>query len=154
MLNTRLQANLGTPARDLPVLAQSAALCHRVVGGRPEVLLITTRRSRSWVIPKGWLIDGLTASETAAQEAWEEAGVLGVCSKRPVGQFSYIKNRPAKGAAYCVVDVYSLKVHELLSHFPEAGERQLRWYGPQKAACRVRSAELAAVLRDFKVNSI
>lgn len=134
----------------VPVFPQSAALCYRIEHGRPVVLLITTRRSRRWIIPKGWLIAGLTSAETATQEAWEEAGVIGHCGAQSLGSFTYLKNRRNKGAALCLVDVFPLRVHSVSSDFPEKGERKRKWCSPKSAASKVVSPELASLLRNFR----
>ncbi|EEE36986.1 nudix domain protein [Rhodobacteraceae bacterium KLH11] len=133
----------------LPVYAQSAALCYRVLNNRPEILLITSRRARRWIIPKGWQISGLTPSQTAAREAWEEAGVLGICGTDSLGRFAYVKNRPGKASALCLVDVFPLHVARLEAHYPEAAERKRRWVSPKKAASKVSSPDLAALLNGF-----
>ena len=117
----------------LPILPQAAALCFRIEQGQPEVLLTTTRRARRWSIPKGWLIGGLTAAQTAAQEAWEEAGVVGHCNADRLGQFCYLKHRTERDSALCLVDVFPLQVQSLVSDFPEKGERKRKWYSPKKA---------------------
>jgi len=129
-----------------PVLQQSAALCYRLEQGRPEVLLITTRKSRNWIIPNGWLIEGFTPCQTARREAWEEAGVLGKCFKQGVGRFLHHKRRPKKGSALCAVDVFPLLVQSMAADFPERGQRQLKWFSPRQAASRVNSPELARLL--------
>ncbi|WP_074733503.1 NUDIX hydrolase [Ruegeria halocynthiae] len=133
----------------LPVYAQSAALCYRTSKGGPEILLVTTRRARRWIIPKGWLINGLTPSESAAREAWEEAGVLGPCGTDSLGRFAYVKNRPGKASALCLVDVFPLHVQRMVAHFPEAGERRRKWVSPQVASSKVSSPDLGALLAGF-----
>ena len=133
----------------LPVYSQSAALCYRIMDSQPEILLITSRRSRRWIIPKGWLINGLTPSETAAREAWEEAGVLGLCGTDSLGRFAYVKNRPGNDSALCLVDVFPLHVQGLEAVFPEAGQRRRKWVSPKKASLKVASPDLAALLRGF-----
>jgi 8-oxo-dGTP pyrophosphatase MutT (NUDIX family) len=132
------------------VRQQSAALCYRVAQGRPEVLLITTRKSRRWIIPKGWLIDGLSPSETACQEAWEEAGIRGLCDSHAIGRFHYQKNRSKKGPVLCAVDVYPLLVQSVSSRFPECRQRNRKWFSPKKAAQMVKSRELAILLRKLE----
>lgn len=133
----------------LPIYSQAAALCYRVDAGQPQILLVTTRRARRWIIPKGWLINGISPSQTAAREAWEEAGVLGVCGTERLGRFAYVKNGPNKASALCLVDVFPLHVRQMATHFPEAGERRRKWLSPKKAAQRVASPELASLLRGF-----
>ncbi len=151
-LNSRADCSssiLRGAAGQLPIGAQSAALCYRLRGGRPEVLLITTRRSQRWIIPKGWLIDGLSPSQSAEREAWEEAGVLGRCSTVSFGSFTYVKNRRSKGSIFVQVAVFPLHVNRMAADFPEAGQRNCKWLSPQKAAEYVHSRELAVTLREF-----
>ncbi|WP_209598166.1 NUDIX hydrolase [Ruegeria sp. HKCCSP351] len=136
-----------------PVLRQSAALCYRIRHGQPEVLLITTRQAQRWIIPKGWLIPGLTPSETAVQEAWEEAGVTGRCSKAGLGQFLHVKHRPNQPPTLILVDVFALHVQTMSQDFPEKHERRRKWFAPENAAQKVRSPELAELLRDFKTHT-
>ncbi|MEN9850080.1 MAG: hypothetical protein RL128_243, partial [Pseudomonadota bacterium] len=66
-----------TADRTMVARTQYGALCWRMHRGKVEVLLITSRDTGRWVIPKGWPIDGLAPAQTAAREAWEEAGVEG-----------------------------------------------------------------------------
>ncbi|WP_170331261.1 NUDIX hydrolase [Ruegeria arenilitoris] len=148
-MNARLSPDVLCKAGKLPVVPQSAALCYRLVKDGPEILLITTRRSNRWIIPKGWLIDGLSPSETAGQEAWEEAGVIGTCSTEGLGRFSYVKRHPDRGSVLCLVDVFPLHVHRLETTYPECGERRLKWFLPKKAALRVTDHDLAEMLRRF-----
>ncbi|KIC43776.1 NUDIX hydrolase [Ruegeria sp. ANG-S4] len=136
-------------ADTLPVLSQSAALCYRIEKGKPRILLITTRRSRRWIIPKGWLNEGLTPSQSASREAWEEAGVVGLCERRPIGQFTYVKNRSGKGAAMVMVEVFPLYVQRVSTRYPESDERKRKWFSPKKASHRVPFPELAALLQGF-----
>ncbi|WP_298853332.1 NUDIX hydrolase [uncultured Ruegeria sp.] len=133
-----------------PVLQQYSALCFRIKRGRPEVLLITTRKSRRWIIPKGWLIPGLSPQETALQEAWEEAGVTGHCSEVRLGQFLYHKHRLNRLPTLCLVDVFPVHVLAVEQNYPETGARKRKWFSPKKAAQKVNSPELAEMLRDFK----
>ncbi|MCA0927712.1 NUDIX hydrolase [Ruegeria profundi] len=147
MIDAKLAPHVSRKARQLPVIQQSAALCYRIIHERPEVLLITTRKSRRWIIPKGWLINGLTPSETAQQEAWEEAGIRGKCDVQAVGQFLYQKRHPKKGEVMCVVDVFPLFTTSVAARFPECKQRQRKWFSPRKAALQVNSSELAGLLR-------
>ena len=150
MIDARLAPCVSRKTRHLPVRQQSAALCYRIEKGRPEVLLITTRKSRRWIIPKGWLIDGLTPSETACQEAWEEAGIRGLCDTQAMGRFHYQKFRPKKGPVRCAVDVFPLLVQSVSSRFPECRQRDRKWFSAKKAAQKVNSRELAILLRKLE----
>src|ERR1700733_14836288 len=62
-----------------------------------EILIVTTRQSRRWIVPKGWPIKRLTPSKSAAREAFEEAGVRGKIGARPIGHFRYRKRQMEPG---------------------------------------------------------
>lgn len=148
-MKARQQSRLIAETGQLPVLPQAAALCYRFRQGRPEVLLITTRRAKRLIIPKGWLMDGLTAPETAAQEAWEEAGVIGGCVPARLGRFLLLKNSSKHGRVICSVDVFPLRVVTVRNHFPEKGLRKRQWHSLEDACLKVNSPELAELLRKF-----
>jgi 8-oxo-dGTP pyrophosphatase MutT (NUDIX family) len=126
--------------------SQFGALCWRMHRGRVEVLLITSRDTGRWVIPKGWPMAGKRPDEAARQEAWEEAGVTGDSSETPLGIYSYDKARKTKEALPCVVAVYPLRVERLAARFPERAERRRRWFSAEQAARLVAEPELRAML--------
>src|SRR6056297_3611786 len=99
------------------VRSQFAALCYRVRAGRLEVLLITSRRSKRWIVPKGWPIDGMTPAQSAGLEAWEEAGVIGKPIDLCLGLFSYRKIMEDAETLPCVAMVYPVKVKKLAKEF-------------------------------------
>lgn len=130
--------------------SQSAALpWRRTAGGGVEVLLITSRETRRWVIPKGWPIKGLKPGPSAAQEALEEAGVVGQISKAPMGAFTYDKRLKTGRLQQVKVAVYGLEVIEERAVWPEMHEREKLWTSPADAAERVDEPELQAMLRAF-----
>ena len=131
------------------VAQQAAALCYRTERGKTEVLLITTRGSGRWIIPKGWPIAGLTSAQSAAQEAWEEAGVKGACAPDCLGQFTYFKHESGMQPLLCLVDVFPLRVQTIHAEYPECVARKRRWFAPKKASLRVSDPELSSVLRNF-----
>ena len=136
---------LGT---DIPHLQVGALPYRRSAGGEPELLLVTSRGTRQWIIPKGWPIEGLTNAESAAREAYEEAGILGEIGGAPIGAFTYEK--PLKGAdtpSLFSVDVYLLRVERQLTYWPEAGERSLGWVSPAHAQSLVTNQGLADLIR-------
>jgi len=138
---------------DIPqeaLLAQVAALPYRMTSGDLEVLLITSRDSGRWLIPKGWQMKKHTASEAAAVEAFEEAGVRGAISKQPVGAYTYSKTLPRGAVALCRVDVYPMAVKRQAKKYKEKGQRQLQWLSPADAAEVVAEPELAALIAAFK----
>lgn len=131
------------------VRSQFGALCYRVVKGQVQILLITSRRSRRWIAPKGWPMDSLTPAAAAAQEAWEEAGVKGRVHDGCLGIYSYVKEMPKDELLPVIVMVFPIRVKSLAADFPEKGQRQRRWFSQRKAARRVAEPELARIIRDF-----
>lgn len=138
-------------AGHLEPLRQSAALpLRRGSNGRLEVLLVTSRETKRWVIPKGWLIEELSAAESAAREAFEEAGVEGRIATAPLGSFAYEK-RQKDGAVLPVrVEVFRLNVETEHDTWPEAGQRSRRWMELAEAAGLVAEPELKALLKALK----
>lgn len=133
-----------------PKRVQVAALCHRQKDGKKQVLLITSRDTRRWIVPKGWPIDGLDAAGAALQEAWEEAGVKKAnIEAEPVGMFEY--NKLLEGGAPVQVEakVFSVEVEVLEDEFPESADRERKWVSPQEAAEMVDEPELQEILRQF-----
>ena len=125
---------------------QCGALCWRLHRGHVEVLLITSRDTGRWIIPKGWPHDGKTAAGAAAQEAWEEAGVEGLVTEAPLGLYSYDKMLKPGTALPCIVTVFALRVARLRRRFPERRERRRKWFDAAKAARKVAEPELRALL--------
>lgn len=129
---------------------QCAALCYQQdAAGKTRILLITSRDTGRWVVPKGWQVAGKSAADSAAQEAFEEAGVEGVVSDHCIGIYSYGKVLGSKRIIPCVVAVYPLRVTDLKSDFPEKGQRRLKWFKPQIAATKVAEPDLSAILASF-----
>ncbi|MFY0660274.1 MAG: NUDIX hydrolase [Shimia sp.] len=133
---------------------QFAALPYRIHKGKTEVLLITSRGTRQWLLPKGWPMDGLKPHKTAAQEAWEEAGILGRARKYCLGTYRYRKTRGAKRGQAIRVLVYPLEVDKLARIYPEAGQRERKWLSPKKAAKRIYHPDLAQLVRSFDPDMI
>lgn len=132
------------------VRTQYGAICWRVMRGKLEVLLVTSRDTGRWVIPKGWPMADKSPSSAAVQEAWEEAGVEGEVSDICLGLFSYDKVIGPALAVPCVVAVYPLKVTKLRDRFPERKQRIRKWFSPEKAAKKVVEPELSVILAEFK----
>jgi 8-oxo-dGTP pyrophosphatase MutT (NUDIX family) len=131
--------------------AQYAALpWRRLENGTVQVLVITSRETRRWVIPKGWPIKGMSSSASAAREAFEESGVTGHTAKKPLGAYYYDK-RLASGRTQRVrVSVFALKVEAEADTWPEFGQRDRVWMPLADAAERVDEPELKAMIAAFK----
>ncbi len=114
---------------------QYAALPYRLdSNGGVEILLVTSRRSRRWIIPKGWPIKGLGPAQAAAREAFEEAGVVGQIEEAELGRFSYVKLlEKARRTVECEVIVFPLHVDRQLLSWPESGQRTIRWTSAEEA---------------------
>lgn len=125
---------------------QVGALCYRHSAKGMRILLVTSRETRRWIIPKGWPMKRRTPGQAAAREAYEEAGVKGVVSNRSIGLFTYRKDMGRGTRIHCTVRVFPLQVTELLKKFPEARQRKVRWFSPRKAAKKVREPELKALI--------
>ena len=129
--------------------SQIAALPWRRGKKGLEILLISSRETKRWVIPKGWPMKGRKPHAAAAQEAKEEAGLLGKILKDPIGHFHYVKNMRDGAAQLCRVDVFPLQVEKQLKSWPEREQRVTHWFPLDEAAGLVREPELIALIRGF-----
>lgn len=127
---------------------QCGALCYRrnPVGGEIEILLVTSRETQRWIIPKGWPVKGKTLHRSAEIEAWEEAGVRGHVRKKPFGHFTYIKASQGAHPKACLVTVFLLEVQGLDAAFREKGQRRIEWMSCVEASRRVRETELKGLI--------
>jgi len=130
-------------------MKQVAALPFVETPSGPLVLLITTRGTGRWTIPKGWAKPGMANAAMAAREALEEAGVEGDITPEPLGSYGYTKRLHLFSWTRCSVDVFGLQVRCQELDWPEKQSRKLKWVTPDKAAVMVREVQLADVLRDF-----
>jgi 8-oxo-dGTP pyrophosphatase MutT (NUDIX family) len=113
----------------------------------PEVMLVTSRERRRWIIPKGWPKKGKSARRSAAREAFEEAGVIGSVARRSVGSFSYKKELRNGRVVLCKVRVFPLRVKRQTQKWPEKAEREVKWLSARKAAKRVNDPELGQLIK-------
>jgi len=110
------------------------------------VLLVTSRETGRWVLPKGWAEKGLTGPELAAKEAFEEAGVIGEVTAEAVGSYSYSKAMPKARSMDCRVKVFLMRVDRLLKNWPEHKQRRRKWFTLPQAAMAVDDGELVTLL--------
>jgi 8-oxo-dGTP pyrophosphatase MutT (NUDIX family) len=116
-------------------------------GARAEFMLVTSRETRRWVIPKGWPKKGKSPHRSAAREAFEEAGVIGAIGKRAIGSFSYEKRLKNGGSVECEVRVFPLEVKRQNKQWPEMGQRKVKWLSAAKAAEKVKEPKLGKIIR-------
>jgi 8-oxo-dGTP pyrophosphatase MutT (NUDIX family) len=129
---------------------QYGALPYRVSNGsRAEFMLVTSRETRRWIIPKGWPKKGKSPRQSAAREAFEEAGVRGAVGRRPIGTFSYEKRLKNGGVVECEVRVFPLEVRRQNKEWPEKQERRVKWLSATKAAERVDQPRLSKIIRQL-----
>ena len=117
----------------------------RIDGGVVEVLLVTSRISRHWLLPKGWLIKGKSGTASACREAFEEAGVEGRAQNKPIGSYQYVKITKTGEHLPCRVSVYGLQVKSVHAKWPEVAQRTRQWFSLPDAAAIVTEPGL----RDF-----
>jgi len=133
--------------RNSKLLTQHGALPYRrTPDGELEVMLVTSRETRRWVIPKGWPMKKLKPFATAAREAYEEAGLGGAISRKALGSFTYKKRLKSRSYVDCKVDVYAMEVDKEAKRWPERHERERRWFEPELAARYVKEPELADII--------
>lgn len=127
------------------VLQVAALPIRRDTDGTCRVLLVTSRETQRWIIPKGWPQPRQEDHAAAAQEALEEAGVLGTANAESIGSYEYQKRR-RRGAVAVRVTVYLLAVTEELADWPERQQRERAWFTPAEAADKVDEPELRDLL--------
>ncbi|MGN8115711.1 NUDIX hydrolase [Labrys sp. 22185] len=132
----------GTPLRQVAALP-----FRRRKGGGIEVLVLTSRQTRRFIIPKGWA-EGPKTWKWAEREALEEAGILGKIKRKPIGQYRYWK-RFKSHFGMVEVDVYPLKVENELESWPEETQRLRKWLSPEDAALLIDEPQLVALIRKF-----
>jgi 8-oxo-dGTP pyrophosphatase MutT (NUDIX family) len=118
-------------------------------GRKAEVLLVTGRRSGRWQIPKGWPMAGKSLADSAAQEAFEEAGVAGRIDPNPLGSFRHVKQHLLFGSLEVDILVHPLAVEKELGEWPERGERLRKWFKLEEAAEKVDSDGLRQLIVDL-----
>lgn len=131
------------------MITQYGVLAYDIDAGEPRFLLITSRRTKRWVIPRGNPIGGLSPAQSAAQEAYEEAGVTGLISPEEIGTYQYQKVRRAGAEVPAEVHVFPLRATIQSGHWPERHQREWRWFTREEAAAAVEEPELQQLIRSF-----
>lgn len=129
-------------------LTQSGVLAYRYRRDRLQVLLITSRDTGRWVVPKGHVAPGLTPRQSAGKEAFEEAGVAGVLDRHPLGYFEYRKSK-VKGGRMCRVALYPMLVETVSRSWPEKSQRTRKWMSCRMAAEVVWEDALGNLILEF-----
>ena len=132
-------------------IRQVAAIPFRLnAGGDIEVMLVTSRTTRRFIVPKGWPMKGKSGRKAATIEAQEEAGVLGKTLKEPAGTYSYWK-RLANRFVRVDVIVYLMEVTEELADWQEAKRRQRAWLPPADAALLIDEPDLSTLVKTLTI---
>jgi 8-oxo-dGTP pyrophosphatase MutT (NUDIX family) len=128
---------------------QYGVIPYRRAKDRIEIMLITSRNARRWVVPKGWPIGRKPSREVARLEALEEAGLEGTIGERPFGSFRYQKRLKDGSIVVCRVYVFAFEVGRQLKTWLERSERKRRWFDSERAIKLVREEELKELIRAF-----
>jgi len=139
LLQLLTSRSVGQQCAALPLLSEA--------NGRVTIGLVTSRETKRWVLPKGWVKPDRPVYETAADEAREEAGLVGEIALASIGRYTYRKRLHVLASMMCVVEVFPLEVRERLQTWPEKMERRVAFFPPDEAAGLVHEPELAALLR-------
>ena len=123
---------------------QSGVIPFRREEGDVQILLITSRSRKRWVIPKGIVEPELSAQESAQKEAFEEAGITGKIINGMVGKYTY-----KKWGGTCTVRVFLLEVEEIFDDWPEAFFRTREWTSVEEASDRVEEKELKKIIQSI-----
>jgi 8-oxo-dGTP pyrophosphatase MutT (NUDIX family) len=133
-----------------PKVQVGAIPFRRRADGAIEIMLVTTRETQRWIVPKGWPIRGLKGHETAAREAMEEAGLIGEIGRKPVGRYTYWKRKPDH-FILCKVRLYLLEVKQQLPVWPEQDQRRCLWFTQADAADLIDEPALGAIVAGLDI---
>lgn len=108
-----------------------------------RICVVSSRGGKRWVVPKGCLEPGKTAAEIALQEAWEEAGLVGILQQDPLGTYLY-----EKSGFTCHVTIFLMSVTDMAERWPERDLRQRCWLDVTLALQRIDDAGLRELIRE------
>ncbi|MDB5405367.1 MAG: hydrolase [Rhodospirillales bacterium] len=130
------------------ILHQAGVIAYRMVDGKIQVLLVTSRETARWIVPKGNIAAGSTAAQAAKREALEEAGIKGVIANSiPLGMYTYFKKLPSGERRAATVEVYLLRVTEELKEWPERRQRKLAWVATTEAIRIIEEPGMVPLLK-------
>ncbi len=129
---------------------QFGALPYRYERNGLEIMLITSRETKRWIIPKGWPMPDRKPHQVAAAEAYQEAGIKGVIGKKPIGSYPYPKLFPDGEERLCLVTVFPLRVILEKVKWREMAERERFWFQRDIAATMVEEGGLAQIIDEFQ----
>lgn len=130
---------------------QYAALPYIQKDGQTLVMLVTSRETKRWIIPKGWAEKKTAPHAVAAQEAFEEAGLRGTVQEKPFARYEYVKRLKSGKGIPCLVDIFLFHVEKELDDWPEKAERERKWMTAGEAALAVGESRLIEILLAFSV---
>lgn len=132
------------------MIEQYGALPYRhEADGEVRILLVTSRETGRWIVPKGNRVEGKTPSESAQLEAYEEGGVEGEIAPEPIGHYRYVKQRRSGSVTPANVMIFPMRVTRQLGDWPEKGEREARWFSIADAAASVAERSLRYLILSF-----
>ena len=120
----------------------------RMKSGVLKVMLITSPREGVWSLPSSLPVDGKTPAEAAAREALAEAGVIGEIDTGPVGRYDHAEPGAGGSKTLCTVEVFGLRVRGTLTHWPQRGRRERRWFTLDEAGAAVAESDFARLLME------
>lgn len=125
---------------------QCAAFPFQERDGETHVLLVTSRETKRWVLPKGWTGKRGQGAEQAQREAFEEAGIIGTIAPDAIGAYAYPKRLNGGTTVTCDVEVFALAVERLTEDWPEKSQRERRWFTLSEAAMAVDDGGLVTLM--------
>jgi hypothetical protein len=130
--------------------AQYGALPYRAGPYGLEIMLITSRERKRWVIPRGWPMVGKKPYRVAEIEAFQEAGVKGIVARKAIGAYPYTKFLPGGEERLCFIEVYPLRVTLEAIKWREKSERERAWFRADEAAELVDEGGLAQIIDEWR----
>ena len=130
------------------IVEQSGVIAYGLNEGNLSLVLITSKSTKRWVVPKGHIEPNLTAKESAEQEAFEEAGIEGVVSDVTVGSYDYTKHDKEDSNIYRV-SLFPMEIQRLHNDWPEANLRARQWMTIPQAVNAVNEETLKLLLKNF-----